>query len=89
MASLGICLAMRLYVPECHGPFCEQVEFTSAGAAEAYLEDLSSNGTYVNGACMVRGCRRRLEDCDKISLVLSVAPLVEQFFIFRKGMCCA
>lgn len=39
--------------------------------------------------CLTLLCRLRpavpLEDGDRISLVLSVAPLVEQYFVFRCG----
>ncbi|KAL4856875.1 hypothetical protein ACK3TF_002919 [Chlorella vulgaris] len=51
----------------------------------AVLEDLSSNGTYCNGERVGRGSSRVLADGDRISLVLSVAPLAEQAFIYHRG----
>ncbi|KAL4428663.1 hypothetical protein ABPG77_009769 [Micractinium sp. CCAP 211/92] len=47
--------------------------------------DLSSNGTFLNGERVGRGRAVPLADGDRISLVLSVAPLAEQAFIFRTG----
>lgn len=49
------------------------------------LEDCSSNGTFHNGRKMSRGEVARLSDGDRISLVLSVAPLLEQYFTFHAG----
>eukprot|EP00877_Chromochloris_zofingiensis_P000217 jgi/Chrzof1/10196/Cz04g32100.t1 len=49
------------------------------------LEDCSSNGTFLNGNKMAKGERVALVEGDRISLVLSVAPLTEQYFIFRAG----
>mmetsp|Transcript_3337 Transcript_3337/g.7883 ORF Transcript_3337/g.7883 Transcript_3337/m.7883 type:complete len:821 (-) Transcript_3337:193-2655(-) len=51
-----------------------------------YLTDWSSNGTYVNGNRINTEDKRvALKDGDRISLVLSVTPLAEQFFIFHLG----
>ncbi|PRW60207.1 E3 ubiquitin- ligase CHFR isoform X4 [Chlorella sorokiniana] len=52
---------------------------------QALLEDLSSNGTYVNGERVGQGCSAPLADGDRISLVLSVAPLAEQAWVFHAG----
>ena len=49
------------------------------------LQDLSSNGTYVNGERVGQGCSVPLADGDRISLVLSVAPLAEQAWVFHTG----
>ncbi|KAL4447679.1 hypothetical protein ABPG75_004898 [Micractinium tetrahymenae] len=49
------------------------------------LQDLSSNGTFLNGERVGRGRAEPLSDGDRISLVLSVAPLAEQAFIFQTG----
>ncbi|KIY93269.1 hypothetical protein MNEG_14693 [Monoraphidium neglectum] len=51
----------------------------------AVLEDCSSNGTFINGKKIGKGESVALSEGDKISLVSSVAPLVEQFFLFRQG----
>lgn len=51
----------------------------------AALQDLSSNGTYVNGERVGKGCSMPLADGDRISLVLSVAPLAEQAWVFHTG----
>ncbi|CAD7704362.1 unnamed protein product [Ostreobium quekettii] len=49
------------------------------------LEDCSSNGTFVNGKKVGRGKSIPLKDGDRMSLVLSVAPLVEQYFMYHEG----
>jgi hypothetical protein len=55
---------------------------SAAGAAggqqAAVLEDCSSNGTFLNGGKIGKGQSVPLAEGDRISLVLSVAPLVEQ-----------
>jgi len=56
-----------------------------AGTAAAYVEDLSTNGTFLNGERVPRGAAAPLCDGDRLSLVLSVAPLTEQFFVFHAG----
>jgi hypothetical protein len=53
--------------------------------AAAYVEDLSTNGTFLNGERVARGAAAPLRDGDRLSLVLSVAPLTEQFFVFHAG----
>lgn len=64
---------------------------TSSGAScpskdpEAVLCDLSSNGTFLNGAKIPRNVPVPLHDGDRIALVLSVAPLLEQAFVFHSG----
>eukprot|EP00887_Chlorella_sp_A99_P003054 scaffold9.g3054.t1 len=56
------------------------------GAKQAvFVEDVSSNGTFLNGAKIARARRAPLSDGDKVSLVLSVAPLAEQAWVFRRG----
>lgn len=54
------------------------------GAARFRQQDESSNGTFLNGSKLGRGGRAALKDGDKVSLVLSVAPLAELAFIFRR-----
>ncbi|GMH36421.1 hypothetical protein BSKO_04289 [Bryopsis sp. KO-2023] len=49
------------------------------------LEDCSSNGTFVNGEKVGKGKSLDIKHGDRISLVLSVAPLVEQYFIYWAG----
>ena len=49
------------------------------------LQDLSSNGTFLNGTRLGRGQAALLCDGDRVSLVLSVAPLAEQAFVFKNG----
>ncbi|BDA46284.1 hypothetical protein COCOBI_08-3760 [Coccomyxa sp. Obi] len=52
----------------------------------ALLIDCSTNGTFVNGArASSQGLGTPLRDGDRISLVLSVTPLVEQYFVFHAG----
>lgn len=51
-------------------------------------QDLSSNGTFVNGR-KVRaaggGRRQWLAEGDRVSLVMSITPLSEQWFLFHAG----
>ena len=47
------------------------------------MQDTSSNGTFLNGVKLAKGDVVALQDGDRISLVLSVAPLAEQFFTFH------
>lgn len=54
-------------------------------AAVAYLEDCSTNGTFLNGERVPHGESAPLRAGDRLSLVLSVAPLTEQFFTFHEG----
>ena len=57
-----------------------------AGAG-ARLLDCSSNGTFVNGEPVSRdGTGTLMCNGDRLSLVLSVTPLVEHFFIYHGGM---
>lgn len=56
-----------------------------AAPPAAYLEDFSSNGTFLNGERVPAGAAVALRDGDRLSLVLSVAPLTEQFFTFHQG----
>lgn len=43
------------------------------------------NGTFVNGVVLGRGTSVTLNDEDKISLVMSVAPMTEKYFVYHKG----
>ncbi|GAB4822418.1 hypothetical protein N2152v2_009464 [Parachlorella kessleri] len=52
---------------------------------EALLEDCSSNGTFLNGQKVGRSGGVELKDGDRVSLVLSVAPLAEQYFVYHAG----
>ena len=54
-------------------------------AAVAYLEDCSTNGTFLNGERVPHSESAPLRAGDRLSLVLSVAPLTEQFFTFHEG----
>ncbi len=50
------------------------------------LLDCSTNGTFINGArAFSQGLGTPLNDGDRVSLVLSVTPLVEQYLIFHAG----
>lgn len=49
------------------------------------LRDISRNGTFLNGRKLLRGEEAPLTEGDRISLVLSVAPLSELAFIFHLG----
>lgn len=49
------------------------------------LEDCSLNGTFLNGSKLGPGRAAALADGDRVSLVLSVAPLAEQCFTFWRG----
>ena len=57
----------------------------STTSSIATIEDLSSNGTFVNGKRLSKGERVNLHDGDKISLVMSLSPMVERAVIFRAG----
>ncbi|CAL5227738.1 g10754 [Coccomyxa viridis] len=62
----------------------EAGEPTVAGGAR--LLDCSSNGTFVNGEPVSRdGTGTLMCNGDRLSLVLSVTPLVEHFFIYHGG----
>ncbi|KAK9845291.1 hypothetical protein WJX81_002548 [Elliptochloris bilobata] len=54
-------------------------------SSAALLEDFSTNGTFLNGERVPAGAAVALRDGDRLSLVLSVAPLTEQFFTFHQG----
>ena len=54
--------------------------------AHPSLQDCSSNGTFLNEKKLRKGQSVVLKDCDKISLVMSVSPMSEQYFIFHKGV---
>jgi pSer/pThr/pTyr-binding forkhead associated (FHA) protein len=49
------------------------------------LQDLSSNGTFLNGRKMAPGSTVTLAEGDVISLVLSVAPFAEVSYTLRLG----
>ena len=50
------------------------------------LLDCSTNGTFINGTrASSQGLGTPLQNGDRVSLVLSVTPLVEQYFIFHAG----
>lgn len=50
------------------------------------MVDYSSNGTFVNGEqASTTGHGTLMRDGDRLSLVLSVTPLVEHFFIYHAG----
>lgn len=51
----------------------------------ATIEDLSTNGTFVNGKRLAKGERVNLNDGDRISLVLSLSPMVERALNFQTG----
>ncbi len=56
----------------------------------ALLVDCSSNGTFVNGKrATSAGIGTALWDGDRVSLVLSVSPLVELYFIYHEGVALA
>ncbi len=53
------------------------------------MQDLSSNGTFVNGrklkSAQDGADRRWLSAGDRLSLVMSVKPLHEQYYIYHTG----
>lgn len=65
----------------------QATESSICKCAGARLLDCSSNGTFINGAQASRSCRGSLmQDGDRLSLVLSVTPLVEHYFIYHAGL---
>jgi len=64
---------------------CVVVKKKTGRGFEAVLEDSSTNGTFVNNVKVEKGKSVMLKDNDKISLVMSVAPVSEKYFIFHKG----
>lgn len=60
-------------------------QLAHAQGAAVLIDMSSSNGTFLNGEALPRGGRAGLADGDRISLVLSVAPLYEQGFTFHAG----
>jgi hypothetical protein len=58
----------------------------AAVSSGVLLLDCSSNGTFVNGdRAQSKGLGTQLTEGDRVSLVLSVTPLIEQYFIFHAG----
>ena len=53
--------------------------------APATVGDHSANGTFLNGERLVKGERRALRDGDRLSLVLSLSPMIERSYTFRLG----
>ena len=53
--------------------------------APATVEDHSANGTFLNGERLAKGERRALRDGDRLSLVLSLSPMIERSYTFRLG----
>jgi hypothetical protein len=49
---------------------------------EAWIEDLSQNGTFVNGLLLGKGRKCRLRDRDQIELVFPQAPAQLQLYAF-------
>jgi hypothetical protein len=49
---------------------------------EAWIEDLSQNGTFVNGLLLGKGRTCRLRDKDRIELVFPQTPAQPQLFTF-------
>ncbi|OAL30275.1 hypothetical protein AYO20_08849 [Fonsecaea nubica] len=68
---------MILDIPTVSNRHCLLFNETRNGDAVAILEDLSSNGTFVNEAFLGRNKRRQLEDGDEITI------LDEARFVFR------
>jgi len=68
---------MILDIPTVSNRHCLLFNETKNGDAIAVLEDLSSNGTFVNEAIVGRNKRRELEDGDEITI------LDEARFVFR------
>ena len=61
--------------------------YGGCSGAGARLLDCSSNGTFINGEPVSKnGTGSLMRDGDRLSLVLSVTPLVEHFFIYHAGM---
>jgi len=60
------------------------VEFEN-GIATAIVEDLSSNGTYVNGNLLGRNKRRELQDNDRITISDHVATFMFRYPVTREG----
>jgi len=64
---------------------CVVVRRRTVKGFEAFLEDSSTNGTFINNGKVGKGKSIALKDQDKISLVMSVAPMSEKYFIYHKG----
>eukprot|EP00210_Caulerpa_lentillifera_P004653 g4438.t1 len=64
---------------------CTIVQKMNASKLASFVEDCSSNGTFLNDTKIERGCQILLKDNDKISLVRSVAPMTEHYFIYHQG----
>ena len=64
----------------------QATEHSICECAGARLLDCSSNGTFINSAQASRSCRGSfMQDGDRLSLVLSITPLVEHFFTYHAG----
>ncbi len=72
-------------VSRLHCSLALQQAAPGGGQAAVLLEDCSLNGTFLNGSKLGQGRALVLADGDRVSLVLSVAPLAEQCFTFRRG----
>ena len=66
-----------LEIPTISNRHCLIFNESRAGKTIALIEDLSSNGTFVNGAIVGRNKRRELEDADEITI------LDKAKFVFR------
>lgn len=51
----------------------------------AYVEDQSANGTFLNGERLSKGELVPLKDGDRLSLILSLSPMLERSFVFHMG----
>lgn len=55
---------------------------------QAFVEDQSANGTFLNGRRLTRGEQVPLNNGDRLSIVLSLSPMLERSFTVHFGMSC-
>lgn len=53
---------------------------------QAFVEDNSANGTFLNGKRLVKGEQAPLHDGDRLSIVLSLSPMLERSFSVHIGV---
>lgn len=57
----------------------------SKASSQAFVEDQSANGTFLNGRRLVKGEQVPLRQGDRLSVVLSLSPMLERSFTVHFG----
>ena len=57
----------------------------SKASCQAFVEDQSANGTFLNGRRLAKGEQIPLRQGDRLSVVLSLSPMLERSFTVHFG----